>query len=162
MSGWSDETVRKVAAVCFGIFFLIHIAENYEMYGQFAEAMFTTTWSGAIAFSIIIIFLLYSIIQYVIHGDRYQKNSADYSGDLGTQTSNSGCSKCGNYMMSKNKGIKTTKVAIYTPAGSWVGATIGMALGGLPGLFLGGLFGGAGGIAKATEEKDVCIDCKYK
>ena len=40
--------------------------------------------------------------------------------------------------------------------------TIGMALGGLPGLFLGGLMGGSAGYHKALEDKQICFDCKYK
>ena len=64
--------------------------------------------------------------------------------------------------MSNHAVAKATKAAVYTPATTWVGMTIGMAFGGLPGLFLGGLMGGAGGVGKALEEKSLCSDCKYK
>lgn len=76
--------------------------------------------------------------------------------------SKNSCVKCGKVIMSNHAVAKATKAAVYTPATTWVGMTIGMAFGGLPGLFLGGLMGGAGGVGKALEEKLVCSDCKYK
>ena len=57
--------------------------------------------------------------------------------------------------MPNSRVSKAVKTVAYTPVTSWVGATIGMAFGGLPGLFLGGLMGGAGGIAKANEDKSL-------
>ena len=76
--------------------------------------------------------------------------------------SKNSCVKCGKDIMSNHVVAKATKAAVYTPATTWVGMTIGMAFGGLPGLFLGGLMGGAGGVGKALEEKSLCSDCKYK
>ena len=76
--------------------------------------------------------------------------------------SKNSCVKCGKDIMSNHAVAKATKAAVYTPATTWVGMTIGMAFGGLPGLFLGGLMGGAGGVGKALEEKSLCSDCKYK
>ena len=72
------------------------------------------------------------------------------------------CIRCGAGISSNRAIVKATKVAVYTPATTWVGMTIGMAFGGLPGLFLGGFLGGAGGSVKALEDKSVCSDCKHK
>mgnify|MGYP006150798741 FL=1 len=74
----------------------------------------------------------------------------------------SSCIRCGAEISSNRAVVKATKMAVYTPATTWVGMTIGMAFGGIPGLFLGGLMGGAGGVGKALEDKSVCSDCKHK
>ena len=76
--------------------------------------------------------------------------------------SHTGCSKCGKEIISNHGVAKAAKLATYTPASGWIGMTIGMALGGLPGLFLGGLMGGSAGYHKALEDKQICFDCKYK
>ena len=80
-----------------------------------------------------------------------------------TSTSSHGnCSKCGREILSNHGVAKAAKLATYTPASGWIGMTIGMALGGLPGLFLGGLMGGTAGYQKALEDKQICFDCKFK
>ena len=76
--------------------------------------------------------------------------------------SHTSCSKCGKEIISNHGVAKAAKLATYTPASGWIGMTIGMALGGLPGLFLGGLMGGSAGYHKALEDKQICFDCKYK
>ena len=94
---------------------------------------------------------------YKQRGGRATVNISDSSSpSQSSNQSKSICKICGENVMPNSRVSKAVKTVAYTPVSSWFGATIGMAFGGLPGLFLGGLMGGAGGIAKANEDKSLC------
>jgi hypothetical protein len=70
------------------------------------------------------------------------------------------CTSCGISVMNKNGMKKVGKAALYTPAGTYVFGTIGLALGGFPGMFLAGFFGGAAGYTTALSDKNLCEYCQ--
>ena len=72
---------------------------------------------------------------------------------------NSNCSSCGMPVEGTSGLKKAGKVAVYTPAGSYLAGTLGFALGGFPGLFLAGFFGGAAGYTTALNDKTLCEFC---